>query len=170
MDDINELGDILTQSFHNPVGMTFWLYPLLKLGVCEDLRTRFRSSTPNYVCLVAIKPMNKLTGESEKIVGTVELSVRSTYYWHLRKKYTYIANLAVSHSFRRKGVAHQLLLKCEQIANSWGFENINLHVLENNHQAKQLYLKNGYKIHQIESSLSDWLTRSPRRLFLQKSL
>jgi ribosomal protein S18 acetylase RimI-like enzyme len=170
MEDVNELGNILTKSFHNPVGMTFWLYPLLKLGVCEDLRARFRASTPNYTCLVAVKPANKLTGEEAKIVGTVELSVRTAYYWHLKKKYPYIANLAVSNSYRRKGVATQLIVKCEQISYSWGFKQINLHVLEDNEKAKNLYLRNGYIINHIDSNLYSWLTRSPRRLFLQKSL
>lgn len=170
MDDVNELGDVITQSFHKPVGMTFWLYPLLKLGVCEDLRTRFRAATPDYICLVAVKPMNNLTGEKAKIVGTVELSVRTTYYWYLRKKYPYIANLAVSDYYRRKGVATKLLLKCEQICYSWGFEDIYLHVLEDNNQAQNLYLRNGYKVDHIDSNLSSWLTRSPRRLFLHKPL
>lgn len=170
MDDINELGDILTQSFHNPVGMTFWLYPLLKLGICEDLRTRFRAANPNYICLVAEKPMNQLTGEAAKIVATVELSVRHSYYWHLQKKYSYISNLAVSKSYRGQGIATKLMLKCEQISYSWGFEDINLHVLETNEKAKKLYLKNNYQINSIDSSFYSWLTRSPRRLFLKKSL
>jgi ribosomal protein S18 acetylase RimI-like enzyme len=170
IEDVNELGNILTQSFHNPGPMTFWLYPLLKLGVCEDLRTRFRASMPNYTCLVALKPPNKLTGEEEKIVGTVELSVRTAHYWHLKKKYPYIANLAVSNSYRRKGVATKLILKCEQISYSWGFKQINLHVLEDNEKAKNLYLRNGYNINHIDSNLYSWLTRNPRRLFLQKSL
>lgn len=169
IDDVNELGDILTQSFHQPTGMTFWLYPLLKLGVCEDLRNRFRSSNPHYTCLIAEKPENKLTGEEKKIMGTVELSVRSTYYFHMRRKYVYLANLAVSKNFRRQGVATKLLLKCQQVAYSWGFENIYLHVLDNNHQAKQLYLNNGYQINQIDCNLYTWLTRRPKRLFLQKS-
>ena len=170
LEDINKLGDVLTQSFHPRSGFIFWFYPLLKLGVCEDLRTRLRSSMPNYTCLVAIKPSNQLTAEIEQIVGTVELSVRNTYYWCSRKQYPYIANLAVTHNQRRKGVASQLLSKCEQIAYSWGFENIYLHVLENNHQAKELYFRYGYTINQVENTLSSLLTGNPRRLFLQKSL
>lgn len=170
MDDINELGDLLTQSFHSPVGIAFWLYPLLKLGVCEDLRTRFRAANPNYICLVAVQSTNPLTGEAAKIVGTVELSVRHTYYWHLQKKYPYIANLAVIHSHRRQGIASKLMLKCEQISYSWGFEDISLHVLESNQKAQKLYLKNGYKINRVDSNLYSWLTRSPKRLLLQKLL
>jgi ribosomal protein S18 acetylase RimI-like enzyme len=170
LEDISELGDVVTQSFHADSGLSFWFYPLLKLGVCEDLRTRFRSAMPNYTCLLAIKPANQLTGETEQIVGTVELSVRSACYWYLRKRYPYIANLAVTHNYRRKGVASRLLRKCEQIAYSWGFETIYLHVLENNHRAQKLYFCHGYTINQVESSLSSWLIRTPRRLFLQKSL
>jgi ribosomal protein S18 acetylase RimI-like enzyme len=78
--------------------------------------------------------------------------------------------LAVSHSYRCQGIATKLMLKCEQISYSWGFEEINLHVLESNEKAKKLYLKNGYKINHVDSNLYSWLTRSPRRLFLQKSI
>lgn len=170
INDINELGDILTQSFHNPIGITLYLYPVIKLGICKDLRTRFRSSNPNYISLVAIKSSNQSSKKQEKIVGTVEISLRHIWGTNLGKKHPYISNLAVNPSFRRQGIASELLLKCEQIAYSWGYDTINLHVLENNNQAQQLYLENGYQIKQIESSFWNWFRRKPRRLFLQKSL
>lgn len=169
MEDVNELGDTLTHSFHQPLGVTFWLYPLLKFGICEDLRTRFRNPNPNYACLVAVKSINTLEKKDTKIVGTVEVSLRHNY-WYWPQKYVYLSNLAVINASRRQGIASKLLQKCEQIAYNWGYENIYLHVLENNHQATKLYLGNGYKINHIDSDLSTWITRSPRRLFLQKSL
>lgn len=169
MEDINQLADLLTHSFHQPLGITFWIYPLLKLGVCEDLRTRFRADNPDYICLVAEKKFTNSTKEKSEIIGTVELSIRTSYSWHLNKKYIYLANLAVKNSCRRQGIAKKLLLKCEQVAYSWGFKDIYLHVLDNNHHAKNLYFKNGYQINQVDSSLYTWLTRRPKRLFVKKS-
>jgi ribosomal protein S18 acetylase RimI-like enzyme len=61
-------------------------------------------------------------------------------------------------------------LACEQTALDWGFPDIYLHVLENNHQARQLYLKTGYQLRQIEPSYGAWLLGRPKRLLLQKHL
>ncbi len=108
----------------------------------------------------------------ECLVGTVEMGLRSPPTWisgELRP-YPYISNLAVGTEFRRQGVAQQLLISCERTALDWGVEDIYLHVLENNHQARQLYLKRGYRLHQVESSICAWLLRQPRRLFLRKNL
>jgi hypothetical protein len=52
----------------------------------------------------------------------------------------------------------------------WGFCDLYLHVLEDNHQARQLYLKTGYEQLQVESSVGAWLLGRPKRLFLHKQL
>jgi ribosomal protein S18 acetylase RimI-like enzyme len=166
--DIYELAEVLTQSFYSYGGLLCWLYPLFKLGVCEDLKNRLNSRSADSSCLVALKNADDGDGE---IVGTAEVGLRSSSFLSTSEfKYPYISNLAVKTSCRRQGIARQLLEKCEQIALLWGFSEICLHVLENNHRAKQLYFTNGYKIKQIESSLSDYLTQRPRRLLLNKQL
>jgi ribosomal protein S18 acetylase RimI-like enzyme len=166
--DIYELAEVLTQSFYSSHGLLCWLYPLFKLGVCEDIRNRLNSRSTDYSCLVAMKTTKDGDGE---IVGTAEVGIRSSSFLSTSDfKYPYISNLAVKTSCRRQGIARQLLIKCEQTALLWGFSEICLHVLENNHQAKQLYFTNGYKTKQIESSLSDYLTQRPRRLLLSKQL
>jgi ribosomal protein S18 acetylase RimI-like enzyme len=168
--DIQQMSDILTRSFHPPIGLMYWFYPLLKLGVCEDIRTRLRSSSPHYNCLVATKSGNQLSTAKQEIVGTVEISLRKAYHWYHCKQYIYIANLAVNPNYRRQGIATKLLRKCEQIAYSWGFESIYLHVLDNNNQARKLYFNNHYKIKQIESNLLNWFGNKPQRLLLEKKL
>ena len=147
------------------------MYPLLKLGVYEDLRTRITSSYPYYSCLIACLVDNPFNIQTEEIVGTIEISVRSFAPWsNFIAKSPYICNLAIKNTHRRQGIARKLLLKCEQKTNEWGFSQLFLHVLEDNHQASQLYFSSGYKLKQAESNLTNWLWQSPRRLLLTKNL
>lgn len=169
--DINGLAEVLLQSFHSSQGLLCWTYPFLKLGIYEDLRSRLRSCSPHYLCLVATMPVNTILGKGEEIVGTVEIALRSTSPCStVGSQYPYISNLAVRNSYRRQGIARKLLLKCEQISLEWGFQELSLHVLENNHQAQQLYFASGYRLHRIEPSLSSWLLKHPRRLLLNKQM
>ena len=160
--DVKALADVLVQSFHLSENWFSWFYPLLKLGICEDLRTRLRSKSPYYQCLVAV------ILEKEEVIGTAEICLRD---WFLsQKRACYISNLAVSSSYRRQGIAKQLLLKCEKVAEEWNCELLHLHVLEDNLAAKQLYLTNGYRSQRVENSLQSWLFKQPRRLLLEKKV
>lgn len=148
-----------------------WLYPILRLGIYEDLHSRLRSDSPYYFCLVAMAAASKVNSYPEEIVGTVEIALRSPSYWHKDNyQYPYISNLAVSKIWRRHGLAQKLLLGCEEAAREWGFRHIYLHVLENNNQARKLYLKAGYTIHKVEPNYSFFWLGTPKRLFLQKQL
>ena len=145
--------------------------PLLKLGIYEDLRSRIRSRSPHYLCLVAIVPGDLDRGDEENIVGTVDIAVRSHFSCSTRSaSYPYISNLAVKNYYRRQGIGCKLLLRCEQTALDWGFKTIYLHVLENNHPAKQLYFSSGYRLDRIEYSLIGCLLNHPRRLLLNKQI
>jgi ribosomal protein S18 acetylase RimI-like enzyme len=177
--DLTALAEILADGFHSQEGIFGWAYPLLRLGIYEDLRNRLRSASPHYICLVAYDPAATCTSEGDDLTGTVEMAVRSTDLWQcdgnasaksVRCRYPYLSNLAVRPTHQRRGIAQQLLLKCERVALSWGFQDIYLHVLENNHQARQLYFKLGYRLHQVDSSWSAWLLGRPRQLFLHKRL
>lgn len=164
--DIQALTEVLTVSFHPTKGWLLFLQPLLKLGVYEDLRSRLRGTTPYYCCLVAVEVTKTTSVSLEKIVGTIELSLRTGFNSH----YLYISNLAVVESHRRQGIARCLLRQCEQIASKWGYDTLNLHVLQDNEGAKQLYLQNGYQVSVTEATWPSWLfSRSPR-LFLQKKI
>jgi ribosomal protein S18 acetylase RimI-like enzyme len=175
--DLAGLTDILADSFHSRSGLRQWFHPLLRMGIYEDLRNRLRSATPDYVCLVAVNnsaPIDSdLSASSSEaaLIGTVEMALRPTHLFQFHPvKHLYLSNLAVRVEHRRQGVAYHLLTACENIALSWGFQDIYLHVLENNYQARQLYLKTGYKLQQADPSWSSWLLRQPRRLFLHKRL
>lgn len=166
--DVKGISEAIVRSFHDSQGLWWWIYPLLKLGVCEDLRMRLRSPGLHYRCLVASKPVVTPDGEIEEIVGTVEIALGT---WKIGKSSCpYISNLAVSHAYRRQGIATKLLHQCEQIALEWGCEMTSLHVLDNNHAARQLYMTSGYQLHRLEFSSLGWLFKHPKRLFLYKNI
>lgn len=174
--DLLALADVLADSFHSKVGFGCWLYPLLRLGIYEDLRSRLRSSSPDYVCLVAVQPTHPTLGTDQSpstdyVAGTVEMALRSSPMWERRKsKHFYLSNLAVRRECRRQGIAQQLLLACERAALKWGLTDLYLHVLENNEPARRLYEKLGYRLEEVEQDLGSWLLKRPRRCLLHKHL
>lgn len=170
--ELIDVADILTESFHSQEGINFWLNPLFRLGIYEDLRTRMRSLSPHYICLVAIAsdPSNPALS-NPAIVGTVEMGHKSPSLGpNLSSQCLYLSNLAVSANYRRQGVAAKLLHRCEEIALEWGFNQLYLTCLENNQPAKQLYFHHGYRLHYIEPYWMSWLFWRPRRMLLQKHL
>lgn len=168
--DLPEVAQIIAESFHSRHGMWGWAFPLLRLGIYEDLRHRLASAAPHHACLVAFEEGDN---ETSNIVATVELSVRlgdSFTYTGTRKSFAYLSNLAVHPQYRRQGAARGLLVKCEKVALEWGFKDLYLHVLENNHQARQLYFKLGYRMHQVEHNWNTFLFRRSRQILLYKHL
>ncbi|MGA1265067.1 MAG: GNAT family N-acetyltransferase [Prochlorothrix sp.] len=185
--DLHALADLLTTCFHSQTGQP-WLYPLLRLGVCEDLRQRLKSPGPHYACWTA---WEQLQQESKRwdlprpplseLVGTVEVDVRHPAPWApggswrssvlgQPPTYPYVSNLAVSPTARRRGIARHLLQMGEQTARHWGFSKVYLHVLEDNKQARQLYTAAGYHQVRVDNPWLGKLLGRPRQLFLEKNL
>jgi len=110
--------------------------------------------------------------QKDFLAGTVEMTLRPSYPWRIygSSQYPYLSNLAVRPECRRQGVARELLLSCEQIALDWGFQDLYLHVLENNQKARGLYTKLGYRLDQVDSSWGCFLWKQPRQLLLHKRL
>lgn len=171
------VAETLADSFHSREGVFGWAYPLLRLGIYEDLNNRVRSASPHHICLVAVDLAAQTA--ADKVAGTVEIAVRAITHkpnyqpneaYRRSYQYPYLSNLAVHPNHRRRGVARQLLASCEKTALSWGFHNLYLHVLENNHQARQLYFNAGYQLEQVDTSWNSWLLRKPRLLLLHKHL
>lgn len=186
--DIPLLADMLVKSFHAEDSWMNWLYPLLKAGIHEDLKSRLHSRGPYFACLVAIQPRLRdsftpelvgrtnaialsLLAQSDSLIGTIELSVKTpSILQPWGKKYLYLSNLAVREDWRRQGVAQKLLQTCEKTAFDWGFRDLYLHVLENNHPARRLYWKAGYRLQRIEVHPLTLMLGKPRQLFLHKRL
>lgn len=165
--DLKGLVEVLSRSFYPPQTTVLGLQPLYRLGITEDIRGRLRSNKPNYRCIVAFSNPSNLATKSETLVGTVELGLRNQI---MSKQIPYISNLAVLPEYRRQGIARQLLLKCERIAFEWGFDELSLHVLEDNLAAQQLYFSHGYQLQKVEHSLVSWLFKQPKRLYLAKQI
>ncbi len=170
MNDVSDIGDVLTLSFNNFNDLTLWIYPFIKLGVCEDLRNRLKKPDPGHFCFVAVNTIALGKESSRTIIGTVELSFRTECSWRGKRKYAYIANLAVGENYRRQGIGSQLLSKCEKMAKNLGFKELYLHVLASNQGGQQLYSQNGYTIRKIETDLFSLFLPSKRRLLLAKSI
>ncbi|MFM7365176.1 MAG: N-acetyltransferase family protein [Cuspidothrix sp.] len=166
-DDLMDIAQIVTESFHSQNGLWGWAFPLFRLGIYEDLRHRLRFPTPHHVCLVAVDT----AATNQKIMGTIEMSVRLIDTWPgLNQSFPYISNLAVASGYRRLGVACSLLVRCEQISQRWGFQDLYLHVLENNHQARQLYGKLAYRVYKVESPWNALALNPSRQILLHKHI
>ncbi|WP_414518763.1 N-acetyltransferase family protein [Nostoc sp. PCC 9305] len=167
--DLIGVAQIITESFHSHKGIWGWAFPLLRLGIYEDLRHRMASPAPRHLCLVALETT---TGEANNLVGSVEMGVRySSDSWsQVGVGFPYLSNLAVHPKYRRHGVASGLLTSCEKVSREWGFQDLYLHVLENNYQARQLYFKLGYRVHKVESNWNTFLLRRSSQMLLHKHL
>ena len=163
--DVSELASTIVACFYDFHPLLSWIKPMLQLSVSEDLRYRLKNSPLLYRCLVA-------TSNSE-IAGTVEIALQKPW-WSLTFQAPYISNLAVKNTYRRQGIARKLLTQCEQVSRSWGYQEICLHVLAENHSAQKLYLGMGYKF--IPEAMSwhwGWhclFPHSDSRLLMKKEL
>lgn len=167
-DDLTGVAQIIAESFHSQNGMWGWAFPVLRLGIYEDLKHRLTSPAPHHVCLVAV---DTTTSAANNVVGTVEMGVRFSDSWtQVGKTFPYLSNLAVSPKYRRHGVASSLLTRCEKVSREWGLKDLYLHVLENNYHARQLYFKQGYRVYKVESNWNMFIFKYSHHLLLHKHL
>ncbi len=157
--DIPAIAQVLTYSFYP----RSWLRPLWQWSINLDLRLRLTDPAPCYACLVATI--------NQRAIGSVEMCTRSIAVgpWQYLVN-PYIFNLAVHPQWRRQGIAKRLLSATEPIAKQWGFSQIFIHVLAQNHSACQLYYQTNYELLRQDNSWGSWLWGGSRRLLLRKSL
>ena len=182
--ELKSISEILTNCFHSRQGIMGYIYPFLQTSIYKNLRNRVSSKSKHHLCIVAMLINNTKSTENlstiggQDLVGTVEISVRSLQknklfslnLWKLDDfEYAYLSNLAVDVDYRQLGIAQQLLNCCEHRALEWGFYDLYLHVLENNHSARRLYYKAGYRLEKAEWTLASFLFGQPQRLLLRKS-
>ena len=92
MEDISVMGEILALSFSNFNNFTFWIYPLYKLGICSELKSRLQEQLAKHkddrdtYCLVAVQVTNINKQISQQVVGTVEFSIRCRSSWYNHNK------------------------------------------------------------------------------------
>ncbi len=163
--DIDQIADTIVSSFYSYSGILAGLQLLLRFTISEDLRYRLNNKPPLHKCLVATTEEDN----NSLIIGTVEISLR-TSFWAPAAQYPYVSNLAVRENYRRQGLASKLLQKCDQIACSWGYDRVQLHVLEENRLALKLYLDSGYQIIKRERQWSSLFYPGSTRILLRKKL
>lgn len=152
--DLSQLCELLLTSFYPERRFNPWLYPLMRLGIQEDMKRRLNTSPHQYGCLVVVNQAAGATPPRAKegaaaradIVGTLEISLRSQFWQPLQPRRPYIANVAVDYQHRRRGLAQQMLLACESIVQTWGYRQLYLHVATDNLLAIALYQKIGYQV------------------------
>ena len=162
--DVSTAATLLSSTFYGQDGWFRWLVPIFQLGIAQDLHLRCIAPPPRSVCLVAI-------GKDRRVVGMVELSSRYLDVWSTKPLLVlYVSNLAVTSALRRQGIGSQLLMACEPIAKSWGFQELFLHVKDENQVARGLYQKLGYRLHRLELPLWAALLGQSQHLLLRKSI
>jgi ribosomal protein S18 acetylase RimI-like enzyme len=163
LEDVADVANLIGDSFGIGAAYGRWLRPLFKMGIREDLRSRWQDrESENSVCWVATRV------KYPEIVGTIEVSNRSTPNTDPSKRYAYIANLAVDQEFRCLGIGKQLIGQCEEIAKQWGF--IYLHVMAENQAAIHLYHKLGFEVIGRDQTWHFLPWKRAHRLFLRKPL
>ena len=168
--DLSEIVAVLLASFYAQAQATQWLYWLMRIGIQEDIKTRLKTPAGQYACLVATT-LHPESARSEAVVGTAEISQRPCEAWQLfPSKRAYLSNLAVTPTYRRQGIAQQLLLTCESIACSWGFHHLYLHVMADNPVARALYSQAGYRPCEVSNPILSGLGLRPQRLLLSKQV
>jgi ribosomal protein S18 acetylase RimI-like enzyme len=150
--DLDPVVEVLAQVFYPPLGLQRWLHPIHKRIIRQDLRLKLAARDPYYCCLAA--------AVGAKVVGTAEISLRAMAHG----KYPYLSNLAVLPEWRRQGIARQLLLSAEEVVQKWGYRRLQLHVLEDNLPAQQLYAQLGYVPLERTPQLWQWLGIPPQLL------
>lgn len=166
LSDLENLSDVLALTFHPRVGLQALVWPVVRLGIREDIKHRLQGNSRNYCCLGA--------WVGDRLVGTLEIGMRRTsghpeLFDRQSQRAPYIANLAVLPHWRRKGVASRLLVGAEGVAASWGGGRIYLHVMETNKAARRLYAGAGYLTQGHRDT--PWVYfGAPRQLLLYKTL
>ncbi len=169
MTDLHEVAEVLAKSFYPPLGWQRWFYPLFRFSIYEDLKQRLQGGHEHYRCLTAIAP-DRYTHQPT-VIGTVEVAYRQPNLWAFnRSQRVYLSNLAVCQRYRRRGVARCLLQVAEELSLDWGFQELSLHVMADNTQARQLYQAMDYQLHRVEPTLFSLLNFQPSRLLLRKAV
>ena len=184
-EDLPKIVAVLLTSFYPKIGATHWFYWFMQFGIREDIKTRLKTPSSQYACLVAVsvestldaKASNETSSKRSRVmaagtvIGTIEISQRPCETWQFfPPKRAYLSNLAIDRAHRRQGAAKQLLHTCESVALQWGFHDIYLHVMADNQAAQALYAQAGYQPCEVSNPILAGLGIRPERLLLSKHL
>ena len=172
-EDVPRITAVLLGSFYPKIEATHWFYWLMRIGIREDIRTRLKTHSSQYACLVAARVSFRASKQlsAGTVVGTIEISQRPCETWRFfPPKRAYLSNLAIDPACRRQGAAKQLLHTCESVVLQWGFDRAYLHVMADNSAARSLYAQAGYQPCEVSNPILAGLGLRPERLLLSKRL
>lgn len=166
--DLTEVAALLSGCFYPQQGWRSWLTPIMQMGIFHDLQSRYSVRSKPYTSLIGAQTRH---GSSPELIGTVEVALKSLSPWlPFAPAVPYISNLAVASYCRCQGVGKQLLFACERIVHQWGYQQVYLHVLDDNTPARRLYANAGYQRIESPPLWPSLLLSQPKRLLLRKYL
>ena len=81
--------------------------------------------------------------DDNKVVGFIDGNVPDDEWWY-KEKVAYINHLCVDFSYRKKGIATELMAEFEKVAKELDAKNLRLLAFPNNKPAVTFYKKNGF--------------------------
>ena len=138
---MDQVATILVESFYNPTVLSRQFFYLSELS---RLQCNFPYSDPDHSFFVACeKKSSSSNKKDDKIVGFVDVNARPGTR-ETDAPRPYLSDLAVSPSFRRRGVALKLVNECEKEVTFWEKDQLYLRVEEKNAGALKMYSDLGY--------------------------
>ncbi|XP_004513484.1 GCN5-related N-acetyltransferase 6, chloroplastic isoform X2 [Cicer arietinum] len=139
----------------------------------------------SFTCIIAVRKEQKNVKRSviKSVVGTLDLNVqymlqgetfpgervKTPFFRSMNRtppsRYAYIANLCVTKSARRQGIASNMMYFAVECAKSNGVRQVYVHVDRNNRPAQLLYQKMGFEM--VETANSRLLLEETYLLRLQ---
>ncbi len=86
--------------------------------------------------------------DDNKIVGFIDGNVPDDEWWY-KEKVAYINHLCVDSSYRKKGIAIELMAEFEKVAKELGAKYLRLLAFPDNKPAVSFYKKNGFTEYSI---------------------
>jgi len=131
---LGEATNMLVKAFYPPSPIMKFFHQLKEL---DRLQSNFPYSDPNHSMYVAVSK------KSKEVLGFVDIDFRES-----KRRYTpprpYLSDLVVGEKWRRKGIARDLILKCERKALELNKKSLFLRVETSNDKALNMYFSLGY--------------------------
>ena len=131
---MSKVAQILVKAFYEPSRLLQHFHNLKEL---DRLQSNFPYSDPNHFMFVAESKCD------QQIVGCVDIDMRKSILKNAPPR-PYLSDLAVHEKWRRKGIARDLILKCEKTALEANKKTLYLRVESANEVALRMYFGLGY--------------------------
>eukprot|EP00566_Odontella_aurita_P019732 CAMPEP_0113594608 /NCGR_PEP_ID=MMETSP0015_2-20120614/39177_1 /TAXON_ID=2838 /ORGANISM="Odontella" /LENGTH=305 /DNA_ID=CAMNT_0000501635 /DNA_START=266 /DNA_END=1181 /DNA_ORIENTATION=+ /assembly_acc=CAM_ASM_000160 len=137
--DLNAVANIFVDSFYDPKSMLKHYYRMLEL---DRIQNNFPYDSEWHEYYVAC------SSEDDSVIAFVDVDARKLPpHWGMSAPpRPYLSDLAVRDDWRRRGVATQMVVHCEDKARAMGYNRLFLRVEGDNDAALSMYARMGYKV------------------------